>query len=492
MHSSNLSSGLTALSNMRGILLNRTVFAVNRRQFLASYVRFHAIPESSSEPTSSSSSSSSSAAAAEPPMEHKLSNKELRERAIAEALAREEAALQKQKEIVLMTQRSQELIDTLNKTPTVLINERIAKLNEDLSGLPGDKVKQLDEDLKEYILANMKLTEELSKNRPWYSKEDAKKTDSSASEDAGPGESSSSSVTSQYSSQYPNLRPTPEYKNYSEYELYIRQLNYLRTTASLGSKMKHVYKPERDTHTPTNISKTTISTLLAAGCHFGQSVASFRPSFQPFVYGTYNGVHVIDLNKTLEQLQLACKVIEGVSEKGGSILFVGTHKNWSIRESLIAAANRSRGYYVSKRWIPGTITNYVEVTKQILDPFQKQQIDMADEVISTGKEHNLIIKPDLVVLLNPVENRNCIKECLAACIPTIGLCDSDMEPSLLTYPIPCNDDGVRSVNLMLGVMSKAAETGLNRRLGVVKQLRDEENRRREKQQNAIEAADEEF
>lgn len=102
-----------------------------------------------------------------------------------------------------------------------------------------------------------------------------------------------------------------------------------------------------------------------------------------------------------------------------------------------------------KRWIPGTITNYIEVSKQMQDPSMKQQIDMENKPVDAAITSNSIIKPDLVILLNPVENRNCIKECLSACIPTIALCDTDMEPSLITYPIPCNDENVRSVNLML-------------------------------------------
>lgn len=403
-------------------------------------------------------------------LEHTLSHKELREQAIAEALAREEEAIQKSKQIRELTEKSKELITVLNKTPTTLMNERIAKLNQDLSRIPQDKIKQLDEQLREYMINNMHLTDDIIENRPWANKNLKNGRKISAKE----SESKASSMTNQYTSQFPNLKPTPDYKEYSEQELYLRQLDHLRTSGALGSRLENVYKPQRDTTNPPSITQTTISNLMAAGCHLGHATSSFRSNFQPFIYGTYNGIHLIDLNQTISQLQTACKVIEGVSEKGGVILFVGTHKNWSIQESLVAAAERAKGYYVSKRWIPGTITNYIEVSKQIKDPSMKQQIDMENKPLNSAVTSNSIIKPDLVILLNPVENRNCIKECLSACIPTIALCDTDMEPSLITYPIPCNDENVRSVNLMLGIMSKAAEAGVKRRLDIIKQLKETE------------------
>ncbi|KAI5967499.1 hypothetical protein KGF57_000339 [Candida theae] len=416
----------------------------------------------------------------EPNLEHTLSHKELREQAIAEALAREEEAIQKSKQIRELTEKSKELINVLNKTPTNLMSERIAKLNTDISKIPKEKIKQLDEELREYMTNNMHLTDDVTANRPWAQKNNriGGGNKSSKNDDS---KAKASSMTSQYTAQFPNLKPTPDYKDYSEQELYLRSLNHLRTSGALGSKLENIYKPQRDTSHPPSINQTTISNLMAAGCHLGHATSSFRSNFQPFVYGTYNGIHLIDLNQTISQLQTACKVIEGVSEKGGVILFVGTHKNWSIQESLVAAADRSKGYYVSKRWIPGTITNYIEVSRQIKDPSMKQQIDMENKPINSQVTSNSIIKPDLVILLNPVENRNCIKECLSACIPTIALCDTDMEPSLITYPIPCNDENVRSVNLMLGIMSKAAEAGVKKRLDIIKQLKESE-RETEKQQ----------
>lgn len=420
----------------------------------------------------------------QPPLEHTLSHKELREQAIAEALAREEEAILKTKKLRELTQESQNLISALNKTPTTLINERLNKLNEDLSKLSQDKIKQLDEELKDYLNQNMILPDHLKANRPWLRSSDnnediskkLKTSINSASSSDSNHTSTTTTTSSRYTEQFPNLKPTPDYKPYSEQELYIRQLNHTRINGRIGSRLTQVYKPQRDINNPPKFDNTTIAKLMAAGCHLGHSTSSFRPSMQPFIYGIYDKVHIIDLNKTLEKLTLACKVIEGVVEKGGVVLYVGTHKNnSSIQEALVKAGERSHGYYVNKRWIPGTITNYTEVTKQYGQIKTKMEVDMKDQKITT-KNSNKIIKPDLVVLLNPVENRNCIKECISAGIPTIGLCDTDMEPSLLTYPIPCNDDSVRSVNLMLGIMSKSAESGLQKRISAVKKLEENDGK----------------
>ncbi|KAL6454277.1 MRP4 37S ribosomal protein MRP4 [Candida maltosa Xu316] len=402
----------------------------------------------------------------EQPLEHKLSYKELREQAIAEALAREEEAILKAKQIREMTQESKNMISTLNKTPVTLINERISKLSEDLSQLPQDKVKQLDEELREFLSHNVILPEESAEIRPWIqSQKNIPEGESAESNGAH-----SSTISSQYTSQFPNLKPTPDYKSYSTQELYLRQLNHTRLCGKLGSRLGQVYRPQKDINNPPKYNDATITKLMAAGCHLGHATASFRQSMQPFIYGIYDKVHIIDLNKTLEKLTLACKVIEGVVEKGGIVLYVGTYKNNStIHEALVKASQRSHGYYVNKRWIPGTITNYTEITRQYADVKTKMDIDMKEKTLDIKNSEN-IIKPDLVVLLNPVENRNCIEECISGCIPTIGLCDSDMEPSLLTYPIPCNDDSVRSVSLMLGIMSKAAESGLKKRIAAIEEL----------------------
>lgn len=396
-----------------------------------------------------------------------LSQKELREKAVADALAREEEAASKAKALRELKVRVNESITTLNKIPSTLLASRLQKLQSDLDQIPGDKVKQLDEELEDFMFQQMKLPAQEVINRPWAVSSSASKRGNAADVD----ESSlklSSTASMSYMNQYPNLKPTLDYKPYSEQELYLRQLAHSRNSGSLGSKLTNIYRPREEVRNPQDIQKTTISTLLAAGCHLGHSKTMWRPSTQPYIYGEYDGIHLIDLNETISALKRACKVIKGVSKKGGIILYVGTTKNWEQQRALEEAANRSKAYYVSRRWIPGMITNFVEVTKQIKQNC-KVELDMSNK--PTNREirddEDGLIKPDLVVILNPVENRNCINECIKLRIPTIGLCDTDMEPTLLTYPVPCNDDSTRASSLMVGILSKSAEEGLEERISTV-------------------------
>lgn len=388
-----------------------------------------------------------------------LSQRELREKAIADALAKEEEQIAKAKAVRELKQKTLESIESLNKIPSTLINERLRKLQADLGKIPEEKVKQLDQELEEFMMGHMQIPTFEIMNKPWTG---ALKTAENHNEVSKIGSTTSTN-------EFPNLKPTPDFKPYSEQELYIRQLAHSRQSGNLGSKLTNIYKPRNDVVRPKALQDTTIATLLAANCHLGHSKAMWRPSTQPFIYGEYDGIHIIDLNETITALKKACSVVKGVSRKGGIILYVGTgSKNFQNHRALEEAATRSKGYYVSKKWIPGTITNFTEVTKQIKGE-SIVEIDMQN--VPTGRKLGRVtslIKPDLVVLLNPVGNRNCITECSSARVPTIGLCDTDMEPSLLSYPIPCNDDSTRAQSLILGVLSKAAEEGLNERLEAVK------------------------
>ncbi|KAF5097072.1 hypothetical protein D0Z00_002537 [Geotrichum galactomycetum] len=274
--------------------------------------------------------------------------------------------------------------------------------------------------------------------------------------------SSSTSNSSQIGrKRYPNLRVTPKNDAYSSQELFLRREHQARVLGGLGSTISNVYRPHEDVLKPKALEQTTLETLLAAGLHLGHSTSLFRPSTQPFIYGERDGIHIINLDQTVVHLRRAAKVAEKIAEEGGLILFVGTRPGQ--QRSLELAAKRAGGYYVHKRWVPGTLTN----SREISNLWEKCEVDMGDrptERLLSPRLKRSLIKPDLVVLLNPVENRNAIYECIQSNVPTVGIVDTDSEPSLLTYPIPGNDDSIRGTDLIAGVLSKAAERGRKRRL----------------------------
>ncbi|AET38168.1 mitochondrial 37S ribosomal protein uS2m Ecym_2438 [Eremothecium cymbalariae DBVPG len=265
--------------------------------------------------------------------------------------------------------------------------------------------------------------------------------------------------------EFPYLVETSKDQAYSKQELFLRQLKHASHTGRLGADIKDVYFPHKDIFNPPSVEKLSIDKLSAAGVHLGQSTSLWRSSTQPYIYGTYKGIHIIDLNKTLSHLKRAAQVVEGVAERGGIILFLGTREGQ--KRVLQKAADRVNGYYVASRWIPGTLTNPIEISSV----WDRHEVDYSGK--PTGRELSLhesvsIVKPDLLIVLNPTENRNALREAMKARVPTIGIIDTDSEPSIVTYPIPGNDDSLRSVNLLISILAKAGEKGLaNRRREVV-------------------------
>ncbi|CDO95966.1 unnamed protein product [Kluyveromyces dobzhanskii CBS 2104] len=273
----------------------------------------------------------------------------------------------------------------------------------------------------------------------------------------------SSKILSQplHTREFPYLSHTSKEQPYSEQELYVRQLKHAAHTSKLGAAIEEVYFPHKDVFNPPTLQQVSIERLMAAGVHLGQSTALWRASTQPYIYGEYKGIHIIDLNQTLSHLKRAAQVVEGVAENGGLILFLGTREGQ--KRTLIKAAERVNGYYVASKWVPGTLTNPTEISSS----WERQEVDYFGK--ATGRELTLnesmsIIKPDLLVVLNPTENRNALKEAMKARVPTIGIIDTDSEPSLVTYPIPGNDDSLRSVSLLTSILAKAGERGVQTRL----------------------------
>ena len=153
-------------------------------------------------------------------------------------------------------------------------------------------------------------------------------------------------------------------------------------------------------------------------------------------------------------------MVSGVAEQGGLILFVGTRPGQS--RCIVKAAELAGGCHLYERWIPGSITN----GQQILGRCKLKMVNEYGEEIK-GREQQLkeapALKPDLVVCLNPLENWVLLHECGLNNIPTIGVIDTDADPTWVTYPIPANDDSLRCVQIIAGVLGRAGEAGQERR-----------------------------
>ena len=390
-----------------------------------------------------------------------------RERALAEALAREEENFLKEARIRNLREKARASVAALNLAPVDAMAQRMQKLQKQLDAMANQKsVRSLDKEIDSYLYQHLRLPESELANMPWangVSKSASEQTTAMAA-DTAVSQKIKTTTHSKYTGKFPDLRITPDHKPYSKQELFLRHMHHLKRCGALGSELADVYVPSHDVLKPQSVSEVSIASLMAAGCHLGHAKQVWRSSTQPFIYGEYNGIHLIDLNETLSALKRTAKTVKGVAKKGGVILYIGTSRLQEQRDALEAAAKRSKGYYVATRWIPGTITNFTVVTKQC-GGSQRLEVDMGDKNTSRvfTKDENAIIKPDLVVLMNPTENRYCIKECIKLRIPIIGLCDTDMEPSLLTYAIPCNDNSMRANSLVLGCLSKAAEEGVEER-----------------------------
>ncbi|KAH8151689.1 uncharacterized protein LAJ45_04311 [Morchella importuna] len=242
-------------------------------------------------------------------------------------------------------------------------------------------------------------------------------------------------------------------------EAYINSRNFKNTTGRLGTKVSPHYQPHVLVNHPPSPKDITLELLLASGAHLGHLTSLWNPGNARYIYGVRDGIHIISLEVIAAHLRRAAKVVEGVARKGGVILFLGTREGQA--RCVVQAAKLAGGYHVFDWWVPGTITN----SQKILEWGTVVEKDMRDRVVSEKPiEGANPITPDLVVCFSPLENKVALHECALAGVPTIAIIDTDVDPTRVTYPIPCNDDSLRAVQLVAGILGRAGETGRNARI----------------------------
>ncbi|KAL6252294.1 hypothetical protein RBB50_000012 [Rhinocladiella similis] len=228
------------------------------------------------------------------------------------------------------------------------------------------------------------------------------------------------------------------------------------------TRLVQPYDPTTLLRDPPTPSRLTLPMLLANQTHLGHATSLWNPANSSYIFGVRDGIHIISLDVTYAYLLRAAKVVEEVARRGGIILFVGTRDG--MEEITVNSAKLAGGYHIFHRWVPGSLTN----GQQILGSGRVKVVDIHDnELEGYSKKftpgNHTPMRPDLVVCLNPLENQVCLHECGLFSVPTIGVIDTDANPTWVTYPIPANDDSLRSVALIGGLLGQAGKEGQRRR-----------------------------
>jgi small subunit ribosomal protein S2 len=196
--------------------------------------------------------------------------------------------------------------------------------------------------------------------------------------------------------------------------------------------------------------------LLACGAHLGHKPSLWHPGNSQYIFGTRDNIHILSLEAIAAHLRRAARVVEGVALRGGLILFAGTRKK--LMDTTVRAAELVGGCHVFRKWKPGTLTN----GEHLLNRSTAKVVNERDEDVPGFEEQlkqRAIIKPDLVICLNPRENEVLLNECGILMIPTIGIIDTNTDPSLVTYPVPANDDSLRCVQTIAMALARAGQAG---------------------------------
>jgi small subunit ribosomal protein S2 len=224
------------------------------------------------------------------------------------------------------------------------------------------------------------------------------------------------------------------------------------------------------------MSYVTMKELLEAGVHFGHQTRRWNPKMEPFIFGARNGIHIIDLQKTVQYFKVAYNfVVEKVAD-GGVVLFVGTKKQ--AMDAIAEEAQRCGMFYVNHRWLGGMLTNFATISRSIarlkdfeamkedgtIKRFPKKEILMMEKKAaklqrSLGGIKNMGRLPDIVYVVDPRKEDIAVQEARKTQIPLLAIVDSNCDPTVIDYPIPGNDDAIRAIRLLTARVADAVQEG---------------------------------
>lgn len=251
------------------------------------------------------------------------------------------------------------------------------------------------------------------------------------------------------------------------------------------------------------MASTNYKELLEAGVHFGHLTRKWDPKMAPYIFMEKNGIHIIDLNKTLVALDEATAAIRNIAKSGRKILFVATKKQ--AQEIVAEEAKRLKMPYVTDRWLGGMLTNFATVRKSLKkmstidkmmkDPEQSKALAKREKLMLSREREkldrvlggitDLSRLPAALFIVDVKREHIAVKEAQKLNLPVFAICDTNSNPELVDFPIPANDDASKSVSLIVSLVGKAIEDGLSER-----KVDKEETERKRSEEEGIKAKQE--
>ena len=216
--------------------------------------------------------------------------------------------------------------------------------------------------------------------------------------------------------------------------------------------------------------------MLEAGVHFGHQTRRWNPKMKQFIFGERNGIHIINLDQTLERIELAYAFVRDLVANGGTVLFVGTKKQ--AQDPIRSYAEKSGMHYVNERWLGGMLTNFETISKRVAKMQEYERMMASGEFEAMPKKEALLLtreldklqknlsgishlgsRPDAIFVLDTLKEHIAVTEANKLGIPVIAVVDSNVDPDLIQFPIPGNDDAIRSNDLLTRVIAEAIIEG---------------------------------